>query len=236
MWRPDDIARATADALRAEARRWDDEQSPYGLDALDEVSLHPVLARGLADAGFTPLAEQRYPSHRARRRRHEGERCDLVLVPDGADHLRDPLAADTLFGERGADPADAAWIEVKTAHQFAVIGDAAAGPNPAYSSQLLSAATADLRKLAHDPLIRFGGLLLLQFTLDESTARHDLAAWLNRCLDHDLPISSPASERFAVTDRVGNGLCTITLVPIRATRDHPAPARATAQSIKPRCE
>jgi len=220
VWRPESICLAAADALSARARDLDEEQSTAGLDALDEVALHAVLARGFVDAGLTPAPEQRYPGRRARARRSEGERCDLVLLPDGADHLTDPLAADTLFGDRGADPADAFWLEVKAAHQYAVIGDAAAGPNPGYSGQLLSAATADLRKIAGDPAIRFGGLLLVLFTADEPTAGHDLGVWLSRCLDRGLPIGAPAVEGFDITDRIGNTRCTVALTPVRSTRDH----------------
>ena len=57
-----DIADAVEDALRAEADRYDREQSVRGLDALDELSLHPVLAEGLGRAGFGVYPEQHYPT------------------------------------------------------------------------------------------------------------------------------------------------------------------------------
>ncbi len=219
MWDFASICNAGAVAIRALAEQRDAEHAPYGVDALDELSLHRVLADGLADAGYLALSEQRYPDHRSRPRRSEGDRCDIVLIRDPAAHLLDPLAADTLFGDRGADPADACWIEVKVAHQHALT-DGVAGPSRAYAGQLLTAAIADLRKLARDRVLTFAALLLVMFNTDEPTAEHDLAVWLGRCLDRDLPIRTPSVERFAITDRIGNSVCTVAVVPIRATRDH----------------
>ncbi len=219
MWDFDSICTVSASALRALAKQRDAEHSPYGVDALDELSLHRVLTDGLSVAGYLALTEQRYPDHRARPRRSAGDRCDIVLVRDPSAHLLDPLAADTLFGLRGADPADACWIEVKVAHQHALT-DGVAGPSRAYTGQLLTEAIADLRKLARDRVLTFAALLLVVFNTDEPTAEHDLAAWLGRCLDHDLPIRTPSVERFGITDRIGNSVCTAAAVPIRATRDH----------------
>lgn len=219
MWDFTSICLACSAALRHAAEQRDAEHAPYGVDALDEISLHYVIRSGLSDAGYIALAEQRYPDHRARPRRSDGDRCDITLIRDADAHLLDPLAADTLFGQRGAEPGDACWIEVKFAHQHSLT-DGVAGPSRAYSAQLLSAAIADLRKLARDRVITFAALLLIMFNADEQTAEHDLAAWLGRCLDLDLPIRTPSVERFGITDRIGNSVCTVALVPVRATRDH----------------
>lgn len=220
MWSHRAICEACADALRAEECRRCAEQSPYGVDALDELELHAVVRAGLRTSGFTVLAEQRYPDHRARRRRSEGDRCDIVLVPSGGAHLLDPLAADTLFGDRGVNPADAYWLEVKIARQFALT-DGVAGAGRQYTQQLLSAATADVRKLSRDAVIEFAGLLLVLFTRDVATAEHDLSAWMTRCLDRDLPVSAPFVEQLHVTDRLGNAHAHIAVIPVGRASSQP---------------
>ncbi|TVQ31406.1 MAG: hypothetical protein EA376_09875 [Phycisphaeraceae bacterium] len=214
MWNTRDICEHAAEALREEAARRDAEQSPYGLDSLEEVALHPIIAAGLRRHDLGVHAEQRYPSHRARRNRSQGDRCDLVVTSRPDDHLIDPLAADTLFGDRGATPSEALWIEIKTAHQFALT-DGAAGPGSSYSAEMLSLATADLRKLARGGELGGSALLLAMFNADESVARHDLDAWLHRCLDQGIPIISVQAERFEITDRIGNTCCTTALIGVR---------------------
>lgn len=206
MWTLDEVCAAAAEALRSTASALDAEHSPYGLDASIEVGLHPVLAAGLARAGWNVLKESRYPSAAGRTSRAEGERCDIVLTPTPGETLRDPLLAWSLFADRGADPSEALWLEVKTAHQFAVI-DGAARPNAQYGAEMLTLATADVRKLAADPGILHAALLLVMFTADEATAEHDLTAWAHRCLDRGLPISAPIARGFPIADRIGNGWC-----------------------------
>lgn len=230
MWDLRAILDAAAGALDAEARRRDLEQATRGLDALEEVELHPLIAAALSRAGFGVHPEQRYPGHRARPRRSEGDRCDLVLTQSADDHLLDPLAANTLFGHCGADPADACWIEIKAAHQHALI-DGAISPG-AWSSQLLTAATADVRKLARDPTIVTAALLLVLFAEDERIAEHDLFAWLHRCLDKSLPVASPLLASFPITDRLGNARCAVALVRVLPERNEKAPAETGADSIR----
>ena len=57
--------------------------------------------------------------------------------------------------------------------------------------------------------------LLVLFTRDEDTARHDLVAWANRCLDKGLLIDRTALEAFAITDRIGNGVCCVAMTRVR---------------------
>ena len=196
-----DAARA---GLEGEARRLDEEQAVYGLDALDELGLHPLLADAFEAAGFGVHREQRYPSDRRKRRRHEGERCDFVLTPEGRA-LAAPDVEPTLF-----DPADAMalsealWLEAKLAAQFTT-----AGPNPRYTAQLLSIPRQDVKKLRNDPAIEHAGLLMIVFAEDERVAEHDLAIWRQRALEDGLPIASTEVSSFAMTDRIGNGLCAI---------------------------
>ncbi|MEC9374611.1 MAG: hypothetical protein VYC34_12240, partial [Planctomycetota bacterium] len=215
------IVDAAAEALRAEAARLDDEQSPFGIDALDELRVHPLLRNAFAAAGYTALSEQRFPGHRGRARRSEGDRCDLVLLDPGHESLEDPLADPALFQPPGAAPESACWIEVKLVSQFKVI-DGEARPNRGYTSQLLQAATADIRKLMNDERIRAGGLLLVMFTQSDEAAEHDLDVWVNRCITKGLSIPTPVRRGFAVTDRIGNCWCETALASGRGHEKTPA--------------
>jgi len=158
-WDLDRLADAAAGALRAEARRLDAEQSSRGLDALDELRIHPILHAAFAGAGYGVHPEQRYPVDRSRSRRSSGDRCDIVLTPDPDASLADPVSPTPLF-EGGATPTEAAlWIEVKVAGQFAVI-DAEARPNRGYAQRLLTGGVADVRRLAKAEGIRHAAMLL----------------------------------------------------------------------------
>ena len=209
-WFTGDIADTVTAGLRSRAAADDAEAAVYSIDALDELALHPLLHAGLAAGGWGVHPEQRYPGARTRRRRSEGERCDVVLTPDGRP-LGDPLRAGTLF-----DPADAAevdeayWLEIKSVAQFEV-----GGAFRRYSAELLGTVTRDVRKLAGDDAIRHAGLLLVLFTRDRETAEHDLHAWHGRCLSKALPAAVPAIRGFPLRDRLGNGWCAMAVVGVK---------------------
>ena len=213
MWDLGLILSACAHALQEVARSLDEEQAALGIDALDELEIHPILRNGLTDAGFGVLAEQRYPQAGSRPKRSEGDRCDIVLTDQPGEHLIDPLASHTLFGGRGVESEAALWIEIKVVGQFSVIDDMARA-NPGYSAGLLSLLMADVRKLAADDRIAHGAALLVLFNSDESVAEHDLAQWTRTAIEKGLPISSPLCERFAISDRIGNGVATVALVQV----------------------
>lgn len=233
MWRPDQIADLAAAALQ---RRGDElrlEQAVRGLDALSEVEFHPLLADGLAAAGFGVALEFPYPGQPRRRPRFsERERCDLVLTPTPELAVLDPVAlvrqedeaAGTLFGgvpappPPGIPPDEAYWIEVKLVGQFC-FSNGVPGPNRTYASELLTNAAKDIPKLARDPVIRHAALLIILFTADRPTADHDLAAFMHRCLDRELPVGSPSLARFTIPDLIGNTHGTIAMVPIHAGRE-----------------
>lgn len=167
-------------------------------------------------------------------------RCDLVLTPAPGLRLGDPLAlvkaartrrrqaAGTLFAavEEAAPPPspapdtcppeDAFWMEVKLVGQF-TYSAGIAGPNTAYASELTRGPAADIRKLSADGRIRHAAAMVLLFTHDRATAEHDLAQMLHRCLDRGLPIAAPRTREIAVTDRIGNSLLTVCMIPVRAS-------------------
>jgi hypothetical protein len=210
VWDIHAIADAIAAGLRDRAAALDLEQALLGIDALDELAMHPLIADSLQSAGFGVFREQRYPIDRVRTRESEGERCDVVLTPDGRP-LRAPDRLPTLFDPPDAIPLDEAfWLEVKVVSQFT-----SEGPNRNYSSQLLSTVRQDIAKLAKEPGILHAGLLIVLFVASEEVADHDLGIWQDRCLQRSLPIGSPARCSFAITDRIGNATCCIALFPVR---------------------
>lgn len=208
------ICEGAAEGIRAEAARRDLEQSPYGVDALEEVALHPLLAAGIEASGRRTLREQRLPTGRGKARRSEGVRCDLVVLPEGEDALSDPLLSGTLFGERGAAPEEAVWLEVKAVHQFALVNGVAAA-NPRYTALWLREATGDVRKLSAESDLFRRGLLLVVFAADEETVEHDLHAWAHRCLDEGLAIGRLVRRVFPITERIGNTVGAVVVVEVR---------------------
>jgi len=204
------ITEAVADDLRRRAAADDEEQAVYGIDALDELGLHPLIQTALRDAGYGVHPEQRYPSDRTARRKSEGKRCDIVLTPNRRP-LMDPTAESTLFEPPDAVVLEAAfWLEVKTVSQFTTDG-----PFARYSAELLQPVSKDVKKLSNDPLIYHAGLLLILFTGDEPTAKHDLAAWERRTLDRGYAVAPPIIRDFSLNDRLGNGHCAVGLYQIR---------------------
>lgn len=232
MWDALVLAEAAARAIGAEDARLRAEQAVYGLDRLDEVGLHPLLAAGMRAAGWGVWREQPYPGVVLRRARlSERERCDLVLTEDPAAPPLDPvaelkamdLASGTLFepvAEAMAvrapftEVGEAYWLEVKAVAQF-TYRDGAPGPNASYAAELVAGPTRDAVKIASEPMIRAGGVLVVLFTADAPTAAHDVGAMAHRMLDRGAPIGAPVWVSVPVADRIGNAVCTAAVVPVR---------------------
>jgi hypothetical protein len=204
-----DLADAIEAGLKQKLAQIDVEQAVYGLDTLDEVALHPVIAKTLEDAGYGVHREQRYPADRKHRRASEGERCDFVLTADRCP-LKHPDAAATLFEPADSvDLCDAFWLEAKVIAQFT-----SEGANRNYASQLLATVRHDVTKLAKDDGILHAGLLIVMFVRDQVVAEHDLQIWENRCVRRGLPIGAPSRRYIPLNDRCGNGMCAISLYPV----------------------
>lgn len=207
---PADIADAIEAGLTQQAAALDAEHAVRGIDALDELALHPILAAGLTSADFGVHREVRYPADRRKRKASEGERCDFVLTPQHRP-LRNPEAAATLFDSPDAvDLDEAYWMEVKVVAQFTC-----EGPNRQYASQLLSTVGRDVTKLSKDDGILHAGLLLVLFVQHEQIAIHDLGIWQDRCIARGLPIAAPSMRHWRLNDRMGNAACMIALYPVR---------------------
>lgn len=223
------MARGVAEAEEALRR----EQAVLGLDAREEVALHPILADGLGRLGLHILRECPYPGAYARQPLpRDRERCDLVALPPGTTTLLDPLARlktqtasdATLFATvqdpepAGVSPEDAFWLEVKSVAQVCYVEGVPVG-NTNYAAQLVRGPALDLAKLAREPMIETGGSVVLLFGASEQVVRHDLGVMMQALIDRDLPISSPCIEVTAIADRAGNACVGVCLVPLRAVRE-----------------
>ena len=209
VWRVGDIADALEAALRIEEDRLRCEQAVYGLDALDERGLHPVIARGLREAGYGVHREVRYPADRRKWRESEGERCDFVLTQDGRP-LREVERARTLFDSPDAAAVEEAWwLEIKVAWQYTTDG-----PNPRYAAQMLSVARADVGKLSKDQGILHAGLAMLAFVENDEIALHDLRVWYERNVSRGLPVGYPSTRLVPISNRVGNSVCAVAVCPV----------------------
>lgn len=189
------------------------------------------------------------PGRRSRPLPDESQRrrCDLVLTPAPGQSIIDPLltcrsalddqlqAQCTLIApvaealaaaQPEAPPAtgaiapdEACWLELKVVGQFAPIAGVP-GPNRQYGSQIVSAVTADLRKLAADPAITHGALALVLFTRDEATAQHDLRIVTERCITMGVLGSLPRVMGAPILDRIGNAHSMVALFePARGLHD-----------------
>jgi hypothetical protein len=208
-WSVADIADALEEGLRCEDLRFREEQAVYGLDALDELRLHPIIERSLQDAGYGVHREVRYPADRRKWRESEGERCDFVITHDGRA-LRESERARTLFEPANCAELDEAfWLEIKAAWQYTIDG-----PNPRYAAQMLSVARGDVAKLSKDRDILHAGLGMIAFVESEEIGRHDLGVWYERYVARGLPVGYPSIRMAGLVNRLGNDVCAVALCPV----------------------
>ncbi|MBL1217649.1 MAG: hypothetical protein D8M59_09150 [Planctomycetes bacterium] len=211
-WYIGEIADAVYKEFARRSEMYEQEQSVRGLDSLDELAHHVIIQAGLRQGGFGVYPEERYPKDAGRRKRSEGDRCDVVLTADSGQ-LADPGAADTLFAELDAVPPDEAfWLEVKTVRQFT-----AEGPNPAYSAELSTRLRSDVAKLVRDRAIRHAGLLVMMYVSDQMVASHDLQVWERSCSERGLPIGVPSLRWVSIGDRIGHLWVGIAVYPVIRT-------------------
>lgn len=235
MWSSTEILNSCLEALRAASAQIELEQAVRGLDALSEVELHPILARGLGLAlGREVLREVHYPAAElvgkgGWPRRSERERCDLVVLPAHASRLRDSVsearrldaAAATLFSaaearaiqdSTDARPEDCLWLEVKAVGQNVVV-DGAARPNRGYSSELRQAVVTDVAKLARASQIHQGAMLLVLFCESERVASHDWSVVAAQVagIEH---AGWEKHDHLPINDRIGNRACFLGLIPV----------------------
>jgi len=208
------------------------EQAVHGLDALDEVHLHPILAQGFDNILYSVFREVPYPGQPEKiPKERERQRCDLVITAAGSAGIIDDIhrrkeiqcAAQTLFAPLAqtmtepdgqlTEPGNAFWLEVKTIGQYHIM-EGYAGPNRKYTSAF-SVCRADLRKLAAARDIVRAALAIVLFCADETIGQHDLTAFMHTCLDRHLPVQSLRTASIPIANRIGNQSCTIGLIQVQ---------------------
>ncbi len=207
-WQFDEVADALQRVLAQAEAGLRLEQAVYGLDAMNELALHQVLADGLTADGWCSVArEAHYPSDFGKKRPGR-RRCDLVLTPPG----RPLLIADQtdLFTPPDSCPAtEALWLEVKVAHQFTEGGRHHAG----YGPQWREATVKDLRKMETEPLVREAGLLLIVFTADEAVVTRDLELFEDVLARKEVLAGFRQVRGIDLLERNGHARCTAALWP-----------------------
>lgn len=228
MWDFHEIVRVSRAGLQAASQSTVEEQAVHGIDSLNETRIHPILTRAFVDQGFGVIREHPYPGEPTKRPKLTARlRCDLVLLPAPGLTLVDPVAEllqhdkarGTLFEPvppthnlNGVPAEDAFWLEVKVVGQYCYT-QGVPGPNRAYGSELTGSLYTDLSKIGADPALRWSGLLLILFSDTEETASHDLTIALHRSLDRGHTFRSPITETFTIPDRIGNSVCSVTILP-----------------------
>jgi hypothetical protein len=232
MWELTALNEALRSHLESTESMFQAESTRFGLDALREIDLHPIINQGLINEGIDALREVCFPStDRTLLGRNARERVDLVLLPDGKKSLYDPVdahkelhrASGTLFEpvaslpqpmEHECDPSDAFWVEIKCIPQFRYV-DGVPVPNTKYAHEIIAGPSEDVIKLASDPLIRHAGVLVVVFNELEVAGPHDIAMSVREMIDRDLPVGMPEIEQLPIQDRGGNAWCTLGLIPVR---------------------
>ncbi len=200
-----------ADALHATLARTEAdlrlEQAVYGLDAMDELALHAVLAAGLAET-FGVAREVHYPSTAGRKLTHR-PRCDLVLTPPGVS-LKLDTAPPTLFDPPDLCPPEAAlWLEVKAAYQFREGGSRHKG----YGAQWRQGVVKDLLKMEAEPRIRQAGLVLVVFNATPEVVGRDLELFEDVLATKEVLAGFRQVRTLPIADRIGHHCCTAAVWP-----------------------
>lgn len=97
VFHTDVILDALAGGVRRREEALREEQAVYGLDALQEVQWHPILADALTAAGYRVLREQVYPHEAVRAQREARRRAKHSQAPLEAPDPRERI--DTATGE-----------------------------------------------------------------------------------------------------------------------------------------
>jgi hypothetical protein len=183
------------------------EQAVYGLDSMEELAIHRLLAEGLA-GDWEVAREVHYPSSAASKASHR-RRCDIVLSPKGRP-LRLETRPPTLFDPPAlCGPGQALWLEVKIACQFREGG----ARHPGYGAQWRNAVVADLQKMEADPLIREAALLLIVFNESACILDKDLELFETVLAQKEVLAGFRQVRSIPILDRIGHRLCTAALWP-----------------------
>jgi hypothetical protein len=178
-----------AAALSDQARADDATQAVRSIDSWAERQFQRFFAESLERRDYIAHREYHYPHTESGEKQSE-RYCDLMIQHHAAlpSHL------------------PGYWLEVKRLAQFQN-----AEPNRNYSHWLLQPVTNDVQKLIDEPAIRHCGLLLVLFTADEATARHDTQVWLDKLEAKSIAPAHVRTAIYPICDRQGNGTVSLVL-------------------------
>jgi len=206
-WPLADLADCLQQALTAAEADARLEQAVYGVDSLDELAMHQLLAEKLS-ASYDVAREVHYPSSVGKKLSHR-QRCDLVLTPKGLP-LRLDSAPPGLFDPVDVcPPEDALWIEVKIACQFRGGGV----PHSGYGAQWRQAVVDDLRKMEAEPRIKQAALLLIVFTESQEIVDKDVGLFEDVLVKREVLAGFRQLRGIPIWDRIGHRICTAVLWP-----------------------
>lgn len=210
MWFLGDVHGPAVNGLARAASEAEAEQAVRGIDSHKEIALQGIVAEAIRGAGFGVHREVRYPGDRARPKRSEGRRCDLVVTRDALPLDEESVQPSLFSSPRASSIAEALWVEIKVVPQFLE-----GRPNRGYGSALQGPVWRDFKKLAADPAVENAAQLLVLFTATDEIAEHDLAATLDAASRRGLLFDTPVAARLPIGDRLGNAVCTICMVQVR---------------------
>jgi hypothetical protein len=207
MWHIDTIAKAIADVLTKHEAQHQAERAVYGVDSLNELALHELIASGLSHE-LCVAREVHYPSHMNAKLTHR-QRCDLVVTPAGRPLRQDARPAGLFDPPDQADASEALWLELKIAYQFREGGVRHGG----YSSQWRNDVVKDLQKMEAEPLIQTAALCLIVFTESQAIVTKDIELFEDVLVRKQVLAGFRAVHHVPLWNRIGHGLCTVALWP-----------------------
>jgi len=207
MWRIDIVADAIAAVLVAQEAAHRNERAVYGIDSLNELALHALIASGLTEA-YSVAREVHYPSATNPKLTHR-QRCDLVLTPVGRPLRIDSKPATLFDPPDQATPSEAMWLELKIAYQFREGGVRHGG----YSSQWRNDVVKDLQKIEAEPLIHSAALCLIVFTESSQVVSKDIELFEDVLVRKEVLAGFRAVRHVELWNRIGHEICTVALWP-----------------------
>jgi hypothetical protein len=183
------------------------EQAVYGIDALDELQLHERLAGALVGR-YSVAREVHYPSTRGSKLSHR-KRCDLVLSPLGRPLRLDSRPPDLFDPPQMTEPADALWLEIKTAYQFREGGRRHGG----YGAQWRGGVVKDLQKMEAEEAIHHAALVLIVFTESLAVFEKDLELFEDVLVRKEILAGFRQSRSVPIWERMGHRFANVAVWP-----------------------
>ncbi|MEM6561153.1 MAG: hypothetical protein AAF656_06110, partial [Planctomycetota bacterium] len=183
------------------------EQAVYGMDSLDELALHKLLAAGLSKK-HEVAREVHYPSS-VGKKQPSRQRCDLVLTERGHPLRLDTKPPSLFDPPEMHGPGAGLWLEVKVAAQFAEGGR----PHRGYGAQWRQGVTKDLQKMEQESALREAALVLIVFTANADVLDADLQLFEDHLAKTEVLAGFRQVRSCEIVERNGHRLATVALWP-----------------------